>query len=128
MTAKEIERLVKEAERASMLAKAPYSNFKVGAALMTGSGKIHTAFNVENPSLMLTMCAERIALYKAITEGEPLIKAVAIVSGSGEYCFPCGACRQALFEFAPDADIFLKSKEGIKNYSVRELLPEAFEK
>ena len=142
MTAKDIERLIAGAEKASKRAIAPYSKYRVGAALLGQSGKIYTAFNVENPSLMLTMCAERIALYKAITEGESKIRAVAIVSigdvspsagdvspsAKGGYCFPCGVCRQALFEFAPDADIFLKSKKGIKRYSVRELLPEAFKK
>lgn len=122
------ERLFLEAEKASKKAVSSYSKFKVGAALLAESGKIYTAFNIENPSLMLTMCAERIALYKAITEGESRIKAIAIVSDKGDYCYPCGACRQALFEFAPEAEIFLKSKNGIKKYSIKELLPEAFRK
>lgn len=105
---------------------APYSNFVVGAALLTGSGKIYCGCNIENPSLMMSFCAERTALLKGITEGEKAFKAIAIVSDDGRYCFPCGACRQMIAEFAPDMDIYLSSVDGIKKFSISELLPYPF--
>lgn len=134
MTQKDIERLMESAECALGNAIAPYSGFKVGAALMTHDGKIYTASNVENPSLMQTMCAERIALYKAVADGYGgRIEAMAIVASSsdrakGDAVAPCGSCRQLIYELARDAAIYLKSSKGIKKYSISELLPEAFEK
>lgn len=128
MRTSDTETLIREAEKASQGACASYSKFKVGASVLTKSGKLYTAFNIENPSLMLTMCAERIALYKAITEEDSEIVAIAVASNSGKYCFPCGACRQAIYEFAPKADIFIKSKSGIRKYRIEELLPNAFRK
>lgn len=122
----DVERLIKEAEEAKKHAVAPFSGFTVGAALVTGGGRIYRGCNIENPSLMLSFCAERSALIKALTEGERDFKAMGIVSGDGRYCFPCGACRQMLAEFAPDIEIYLVSDKGIKKYSVRDLLPYPF--
>jgi len=122
----DIDRLIREAEDAKGNAIAPYSGFKVGAALMTTDGRIYRGCNIENPSLMLSFCAERAALIKALTEGETAFKAMAIVSGEGGYCFPCGACRQMLSEFAPDIEVYLASDKGIKKFIVSELLPQPF--
>jgi len=126
MLPSDVDRLVKEAEDAQKKAIAPYSGSAVGAALMTGEGKTYSGCNIENPSLMLSFCAERAALVKALTEGEKVFRAMAIVSGDGRYCFPCGACRQMLAEFAPDIEIYLASDKGIKKYSISELLPHSF--
>lgn len=128
MLSSEIENLIKEAEASKRHAIAPYSGFVVGAALITDRGKVYTGCNIENRSLMMSFCAERAALLKALTEGERAFKSIAIVSGDGEYCFPCGTCRQMLYEFAPDLAIFLSSNDGIKRYSISELLPHAFRK
>ncbi|RJQ42158.1 MAG: cytidine deaminase [Nitrospiraceae bacterium] len=124
----QIERLIKEAEAARKKALAPYSKFTVGATLMTSGGKIYHGCNIENPSLMLSFCAERAALISALVEGEKEFKALAIVSGSKDYCFPCGACRQMLAEFAPEIELYLASEKGIKKFSIAELLPHQFKK
>lgn len=128
MLLQDIDRLIKEAEDAKGNAIAPYSGFTVGAALMTTNGKIYKGCNIENPSLMLSFCAERAALIKALTEGETTFKAMAIVSGGWGYCFPCGACRQMLSEFAPDIEVYLASDKGIKKFTPSELLPYPFRK
>ena len=128
MLPSEIERLVSEAKAARKKAFAPYSKFIVGAALITNGGKIYHGCNIENPSLMLSFCAERAALINALVEGEKQFKALAIVSASKDYCFPCGACRQMLAEFAPDIEIYLASERGIKKFSISELLPHQFRK
>lgn len=120
--------LIKEAENAKNNAIAPFSKFVVGAALVTGNGKVYRGCNIENSSLMLSFCAERAALIKALTEGELVFKAMAVVSGDRGYCFPCGACRQMLAEFAPDIEIYLVSGEGVKKYSISELLPHSFKR
>jgi cytidine deaminase len=121
-----VERLIREAEKSVRRADASYSKFKVGVALATKKGKIYTGCNIENPSLTLSICAEKVALLKALSEGERSFKAIAIVSNNNEYCYPCGSCRQMLWEFAKDIAIFLCSKKGIKKYSLCELLPHAF--
>jgi len=123
-----VNRLLKEAEKAMRRAIAPYSEFKVGAALITDRGRIYTGCNIENPSLMLSICAEKVALIKALSEDEKKFKAMAIVCEKKEYCFPCGSCRQMLWEFARGIDIILLSGKGIKKYSLSELLPFAFSK
>ncbi len=128
MLPSDIDRLIKEAEKAAKRAIAPYSGFMVGAALVTDEGKMYHGCNIENPSLMLSFCAERAALINALIEGENSFKAMAIVSSDGNYCFPCGACRQMLAEFAPEIEIYLVSNEGIKKFSITELLPYAFKK
>ncbi len=128
MLPSDIDRLVNEAKAARKKAFAPYSRFTVGAALITNDGKIYHGCNIENPSLMLSFCAERAALIDALVEGEKKFKALAIVSDDKGYCFPCGACRQMLAEFAPDIEIYLASSRGIKKFSIAELLPHQFKK
>lgn len=105
----------------------PYSNFKVGAALLTSSGKIFTGCNVENASYGGTICAERCAAVKAVSEGEQSFKKIAIVSSSGEYTYPCGICLQFLSEFMEKGIIVLfDEKEGIKEIPFDKLFPNAF--
>ncbi len=108
------------------IAITPYSGFKVGVALATKNGKIYTGCNIENPSLMLSICAEKVALMKALSEGEKSFHAMAIVASDKAYCYPCGSCRQILWEFARDIDIFLHGSKGIKKYFLSELLPYLF--
>ncbi len=123
-----IQLLLDASSKALKRAIAPYSKFRVGVSLLTGDGSVFTGCNIENPSLMLSICAEKVAIVKAISEGKRNIKAIMIKSSKGVYCPPCGACRQLIAEFAPDAEIYLASKRGIKKYTIQELLPDAFKK
>jgi|AFSR01.1.fsa_nt_gi cytidine deaminase len=119
--------LLEHATAAMQRAIAPYSSFRVGAALQTSEGKIYTGHNIESSSYSLTICAERVALFKALSEGERTFEAMAIVASSGEFCPPCGACRQVLMDFAPHLVIYLSNQHGqIKTFRLAELLPEAF--
>ena len=121
--------LVNAAIRAAELAVAPYSQFKVGAAILTGSGRIITGANVESASYGLTCCAERVALFKALTEGERDIAAIAIVAPAPGGPTPCGACRQLLREYAPHAVVWIsdiRSPRKVRSFRVAELLPHAF--
>jgi len=123
------QKLIRAALRARESAVAPYSKFKVGAALLTKSGEIIGGANVENASYGLTCCAERVALFKALTEGKRNFVAVAVVARAAGGAMPCGACRQLLAEFAPKARVFVadsRAPKNIKEFSVRELLPGAF--
>lgn len=104
----------------------PYSNFKVGAALLTKSGKVYTGCNVESASLGATNCAERTAIYKAISEGEREFSAVAIVSSSRDLTFPCGICRQVIVEFGKDIDIIVAKDYDYEVYKIDDLLPRSF--
>ncbi|CCC82524.1 cytidine deaminase [Thermoproteus tenax] len=123
-----MEDLIAKARDALKNAYAPYSNFRVGAAVLTKSGRIYTGANVENASYGLTMCAERVAVFKAVTEGDRDIEAVAIVSDAGELVPPCGACRQVIAEFNPNALIIMATADGSKRLVVRlrDLLPMSF--
>ena len=104
----------------------PYSKFPVGAALLAQSGRVYTGVNVENAVNGLSLCAERVALFKAISEGEREFVKIAVTCNAG-YCRPCGACRQVLFEHAPDLEILMGNPDGqFKRTTIRELLPEAF--
>lgn len=123
MLPSDIERLTREAERAMENAIAPYSGFTVGAALLTDDDEIYSGCNIENPSLMLSFCAERTAIIKALSQGKKNFKAMAVLSGEGRYCFPCGSCRQLMAEFSPDIELYLASRKGIKKYLITELLP-----
>jgi cytidine deaminase len=123
-----MQKLLKEARDALKMAIAPYSRFRVGVAIVTKRGRIYRGCNIENPSLMLSVCAEQVALTKALSEGERRFDAIAIASDKGRYCYPCGSCRQVLWEFAGDIDVFLIGKDGIKRYRVSELLPYPFDK
>jgi len=126
MTKPEIKNLVDMAIQAKKFSQAKYSNFKVGAALLAESGEIYSGCNVESSSYSLTICAERVALVKALSEGETVFKAIAISAKEGEFCPPCGACRQLLYDYAPDLDIVLSDGSTEKRYKLRELLPVAF--
>lgn len=120
--------LVKKAKEALDKAYAPYSGFRVGAALVTGSGKLYTGANIENISYGATNCAERTAVYKAVSEGERDLKAIAIASDSEDYIHPCGICRQVLSEFGDKSmSIICSNRKGdFKKYSLGELLPNTF--
>lgn len=119
--------LIKLAQEAAKKAYAPYSNFKVGAALLCKSGNVYTGCNVENSSYGASNCAERTAVFKAVSEGERDFVKIAIVSEKGGLTFPCGICRQVLSEFMPNGRIVLYSDEqGIKEFALNELLPYAF--
>jgi len=119
-------RLLKEARSALKMAVAPYSGFKVGAAIISKRGRIYRGCNIENPSLMLSICAEKVAITKALSEGERGFDRIAIVSDKGQYCYPCGSCRQLLWEFGGDMDVILTGRKGIKRYRLSELLPHPF--
>ena len=117
--------LVKRAAAARQQAYVPYSAFPVGAALLTRSGKIYTGCNVENASFGLTVCAERVAIWKAVSEGETEFEALAVVTNIAGS--PCGACRQVMVEFAPDMPVVLADLSGIDTItSVDNLLPQGF--
>lgn len=123
------EKLIAAAANARELAVAPYSKFKVGAALLTRKGEIITGANVESASYGLTCCAERVALFKALTSNKKDFVAIAVVARHDGGAMPCGACRQLLAEYAPQARIFVadSAKPGaIKEFSVEELLPGVF--
>ena len=119
--------LINLAEKAMENAYAPYSKFKVGAALLCSDGRVYTGCNIENASYGASNCAERTAVFKAISEGEREFIKIAIVSSGGDFTYPCGICRQVLSEFMPNGSIVLFSKEqGIKEFTLNELLPYAF--
>lgn len=123
------QKLVEAAAKARAGAVAPYSRFKVGAALLAKSGEIIGGANVESASYGLTCCAERVALFKALTDGKKNFTAIAVVARCDGGPMPCGACRQLLAEYAPDAKVFVADSDDLKSireFSVRELLPSAF--
>ena len=95
--------LMDKAKEASKMSYSPFSRFAVGASVLAKSGKIYTGCNVENSSFGMTICAERCAIFKAISEGEKEIRAVAIYSPNADSCYPCGACRQVMYEFQGDS-------------------------
>jgi len=120
-------RLVAAALQAREQAYCPYSGFPVGAALLCADGRVFTGANVENASFGLTVCAERVAVHKAITEGAQAFRALAVACGKGT-CTPCGACRQVLLEFAPSLEIVMADATGTVRLrrSLDALLPEGF--
>lgn len=119
--------LIEKAKQAQQFAYAPYSLFLVGAAVLTESGKVYTGCNIENASFGATNCAERTAIFKAVSEGEKKIKKIAITSNSGKLTFPCGICRQVLTEFMEKEGIVLLESDGaIQKFRWSELLPHAF--
>ena len=121
------EDLAQRALAARAHAHAPYSNFQVGAALEDAQGRIHTGCNVENATYGLTICAERVAVFKALSEGVRRFERLALAAGSQELTVPCGACRQILFEFCGDIELILCNPQG-KRESVRlsEIFPRPF--
>ena len=120
------EELYELAKGAMANSYAPYSNFTVGAAVLAGSGRVYTGCNVENSSLGLSICAERAAIFNAISSGEKSITAVAIACEPSERCQPCGACRQVIWEFGRDARVITKTEGGLVSRSIDELLKEPF--
>lgn len=130
MTDRELLEIAVEARKKSY---SPYSGFRVGAALLGKSGKIYTGCNVENAAYTPTNCAERTAVFKAVSEGEREFSAIAIVGGKGEepadFCAPCGVCRQVLAEFCDgDFRVVLGTPDNIRVYSFAEILPLSFGK
>lgn len=116
------------ARRARDFAFAPFSRFKVGAAIRTRDGRIYTGCNVENASFSLTLCAERVAIFKAISEGTREFTQVVIVTDAAKLTPPCGACRQVLWEFAPDAEVILANVRGrTRRMKMASLLPSPFD-
>lgn len=118
--------LIQYAQRGMEQAYAPYSNFRVGAALLAKSGNIYLGCNIENSSYGATNCAERTAIFKAVSEGEREFEAIAIVCSNGTKAYPCGICLQVMSEFLPDGKVILEDENGIQTYKVSELLPSAF--
>ena len=117
--------MIAKAMEAREKAHAPYSHFAVGAALLARSGRIYTGCNVENASYGLSICAERTAVFKAVSEGERDFEAIAVVTEKG--VTPCGACRQVLMEFGEDIQVIVANGAGeYRVFGLRELLPEAF--
>jgi cytidine deaminase len=123
----EPKQLVEFAMKVKENAYVPYSNFRVGAALLTKSGKVYTGCNVENASFGATNCAERTAIFKAVSEGEREFSAIAINGDMESFTFPCGICRQVMLEFSKDLIIYLSNKNGdYRKYSIQDLLPGGF--
>jgi cytidine deaminase len=122
------ERLLRSARKVMKNAYAPFSKFRVGAAILTSKGRIFAGCNVENSSYGMTNCAERTAIFAAIAKDGPglEIRAVAVVNDHGVPCSPCGACRQVIYEFGPRAIIIYDGADGPKQNLITELLPEAF--
>src|SRR5438552_11461483 len=120
--------LLRSARAAMKNAYAPYSHFRVGAAILTTTGKVFPGCNVENASYGMTNCAERTAIFSAVAQLGPKleIRAVAVVNDHGVPCSPCGACRQVIYEFGPDAMVFFQGKNGPKQAHITDLLPEGF--
>jgi len=126
LTEKEKQSLIDLANEARRRAYAPYSNYPVGAALRTKTGRLFTGVNVENAAYPTTICAERVAVFKAVSEGEREFEVIAVVTDNGGS--PCGSCRQVLAEFGLDTIVLIANGQGklIKQTTIKELLPEAF--
>lgn len=121
------EELIRKAFEVRENAYVPYSHFKVGAALLAASGKVYTGCNVESASYGGTNCAERTALFKAVSEGEKEYKAIAVVGDPATYTFPCGICRQVLVEFGTDLEVIVaRTENDYKVFTLDELLPHSF--
>lgn len=126
ITQHEKQSLIDLANEARERAYVPYSNYPVGAALKTKTGKTYTGVNIENAAYPQTMCAERVAIFKAVSEGEKDFEIISVVTDNGGS--PCGGCRQVMAEFGLDMIVLLADKNGslVKETTVKELLPEAF--
>ena len=119
------EQLYEMAEGARVNAYAPFSGFCVGAALLTAEGDVYTGVNIENSSYGATICAERVAFVKALSEGKRDFLKIAVSAGDSE-SIPCGICRQFMYEFSPDIEIITKADGALKVKTLRDLLPEGF--
>jgi cytidine deaminase len=122
------DKLIHAARTARDNAHAPYSNFKVGAALRAKSGRIYTGCNVENATYGLTVCAERVAIFKAISEGERGFDAIAVCTDTAALTPPCGACRQIIWEFCGDVDVILSNlRDKSESHKMSALFPRPFD-
>lgn len=120
-------KLIAAARRAKRFSYSPFSKFQVGAAVMTRGGKIYTGCNIEISTFALTICAERTAMFKAISEGEKSFTAIAIASDASKLVPPCGACRQVLMDLAGDIDVVMANRRGKRSVvRLRELFPHPF--
>ncbi len=123
-----IDELISKAKEAMKNSYSPYSKFKVGAVLLTKSGKLYTGTNVENVSYGLTICAERVAMTKAVSEGDKEFDTLVVIADTDGPVSPCGACRQFMAEFGNFKVILANTKDEIKETTVEELLPYMFKK
>lgn len=122
------EELIARAREARENACADYSHYKVGAALATASGKVYTGCNIENSTYGLTVCAERVALWKALSEGERKFTHIAVVTASETPASPCGACRQLLWEFCGDVEVILANLQSFRQtLRLAEIFPRPFD-
>jgi cytidine deaminase len=123
----DFDELLSQATKAQSSSHSPYSRFRVGAALQSDDGKIFTGCNIESSSYGLTICAERVALYKAVSEGIRSFRRMLIVTDARDFCPPCGACRQVIWDFAKNLEIILVNGERQqKRQNITDLYPEAF--
>jgi len=128
LSEKSLQELIEIAKTARLHSVAPFSNFLVGAAVRTAAGKVYTGCNVESASYGLTVCGERVAIWKALSEGEREFSELAIVADTESLTPPCGTCRQIIWEFAKQAKIILSNLKGeTQECSIKELLPRAFD-
>ena len=128
LTLDEKKALIRMALEAREQAYVPYSDFMVGAALRAEDGRIFTGCNVENAAFTPTSCAERTALFKAVSEGHRDFVRIVIAGKSEDYCVPCGSCRQVMMEFAPEMEVICLNGQGqAKSFRLRELLPYGFD-
>ena len=128
MSEESFQSLIEAAKEARLHSVAPFSNFKVGAAVRTESGKIYTGCNVESASYGLTVCAERVAIWKALSEGDRHFTQLAVVADTETLTPPCGTCRQIIWEFAKGADIVFANLKGDSEvFHIADLLPRAFD-
>jgi cytidine deaminase len=123
-----LDELIEAAKAARLRAHAPYSHFQVGCAIEDEEGRVFTGCNVENASYGLSLCAERVAVFKAISEGAGPLKRVVVVADTDELTPPCGACRQILWEFCGDAELTLENLAGKREtMSIKQILPRPFD-
>ncbi|NOS85310.1 MAG: cytidine deaminase [Ignavibacteria bacterium] len=119
--------LIKEALKVLKNSHSPHSGFKVGAAILSSTGKIYPGTNVEFDALTLTVCAERSALFGAVSGGDKKFTAIAVATSSNEFIYPCGLCRQALVEFNPKMEVILiTKKKKIKSFILKDIIPNYF--
>jgi len=122
-------KLVAAARRARRKAVATFSRFKVGAALETVKGRVYLGCNIENASYGLTVCAERVAIFKALSEGERRFKRIAVVADTDRLTAPCGACRQIIWEFCGNCEVIMSNLKGkVALHRMRDLMPEPFDR
>ena len=121
------QKLAKQAAAARKYSYSPYSRFRVGAALLTKRGKVYSGCNIEISSFALTICAERTALFKAVSEGEKEFTAISVATDEDDFTAPCGACRQVIMDLAGDIDFVMSKKSGeVKVLKMSELFPHPF--